>query len=149
MRSKIIGVGILVSCLLVACGSPALTATAPVPQPTLALPTQAGYPGGVPPVPTSPPLGYPGSPPVPVIYQDFEIRPSELSIVAGTAVQFIIASNANAAHQPYSDSAPNAFEAPTALKNNETYEFTFTQPGPVTLLCKVHLEMRATLTVVP
>lgn len=83
------------------------------------------------------------------MYQDYEIVPSTLSIRAGAPVQFVMAGDNAAAHQPYSDSAPGQFEAPSELKGGETFEFTFTQPGVVILLCKLHLEMRAALTVVP
>jgi plastocyanin len=93
-------------------------------------------------------MGYPGSAPILITYQDYEIIPASLSIVAGTPIQFVMAGNNSAVHQPYSDSSSNPFEAPAELKSNETFEFTFSEPGTVTLLCKVHLEMRATLTVI-
>lgn len=150
MRFRLGYVCLLVSSLLMACGPtpPVFTPTAPAPPPTFVPPTPASYPGGTPPLPTSPPLGYPGSAPIAIIYRDYEIFPSALSIVAGTPIQFWMPSENVAAHQPYSDSALNAFEAPSLLRPDAVFEFTFTQPGVVMLLCKVHLEMRATLTVV-
>lgn len=148
MRFKLACVSLIVCSMLVACGSSAPTPTVPVPQPTFVPPTQLSYPGGTPPLPTLPPLGYPGSAPIPVTYRDYEIVPATMAIVAGTPIQFVMASDNSASHQPYSDSSSNPFEAPTELGSNETFEFTFTEPGTVTLLCKVHLEMRATLTVV-
>lgn len=148
MRFEFGRVSSIVCFLLVACGASTPTPTPPVLQPTFVPPTQPSYPGGTPPLPTAPPLGYPGSAPIPITYRDYEIVPAMLAIVAGTPIQFVMASDNGASHQPYSDSASSPFEAPTKLKSNETFEFTFTEPGTVTLLCKVHLEMRATLTVV-
>lgn len=150
MRFKLISVSLIVLSLLAGCGpsTPIVTPTVLAPQPTSVPPTQAIYPGGTPPLPTLPPLGYPGSAPILITYQDYEIIPASLSIVAGTPIQFVMASDNTAVHQPYSDSASNPFEAPAELKSGETFEFTFTEPGTVTLLCTVHLEMRATLTVV-
>lgn len=148
MRFKLVCVSLIVSSILVACAASTPIATAPAPQPTLVPPTQPSYPGGTPPIPTALPLGYPGSAPIVVVYRDYEIIPATLAIVAGTPIQFAMSSDNVASHQPYSDSASNPFEAPTELKSSETFEFTFTEPGTVTLLCQVHLEMRATLTVV-
>lgn len=149
MRFKFLCVCLLVPSLLMACGPTplAFTPTAPAPPPTFVPPTQVSYPNGTPIPPTLPPQGYPGSAPITIIYRDYEIFPPTLSIVAGTPIQFVMPEDA-AAHQPYSDSTPNAFEAPAPLKPGESFEFTFAQPGTVTLLCKVHLEMRATLTIV-
>lgn len=141
-----------------ACGSSGPTSQ---PQPTGPLggypgpaATQAGYP---PPGPTT--QGYPapsppvtiatGSAPVVVTYKDFDIVLSQLTVPVGTLVVFRIESASGARHQPYNSEAPNIFDAPDDLGNGTSWSVTFTEPGTVTLRCRYHDQMSATITVTP
>ena len=154
--------------VLAACGAPAPGPTFPPSS------TQGAYPG-----PLATPLpGYPGpgaatsgypapaaitpesltpaaratvtaGGPVFVTYQDFEITPSQITITVGTTVTFLIESASGAHHRPYNDTPPNVFEAPADLSNGASFSHTFTEAGVVTLRCRDHDTMTATITVIP
>lgn len=144
---------------MAACGSSGPTSQ---PQPTG---PSGGYPGPAatispgypPPGPTA--QGYPmpspavtivtGNAPVVVTYKDFEIVPAQLTIPAGTMVVFRIESASGALHQPYNSEPPDAFEAPADLSDGSSWSFTFTEPGTVTIRCRHHDQMTATITVTP
>ena len=84
-----------------------------------------------------------------VTYKDFEIVPAVMTITAGTMVVFLIESDSGARHQPYSDDPPNVFKALADLGNGAQFSHTFTEPGTVTLRCRYHDTMMATLTITP
>ncbi len=142
-----------------ACGSSGPT---PLPQPTR---PSGGYPGPAatiapgypPPGPTAQVYPVPspavtivtGSAPVVVTYKDFEIVPAQLTISAGTTVTFLVESASGALHQPYNSEPPDVFEAPADLSDGSSWSFTFTEPGTVTIHCRYHDQMTATITITP
>jgi plastocyanin len=144
--------------VLAACGAPAPGPTFPPSS------TRGAYPGP----PATPLPGYPASGaatsgypapaaittvtaggPVFVTYKDFEITPSLITITVGTTVTFLIESASGAHHRPYNDTPPNVFEAPADLSNGASFSHTFTAAGVVTLRCRDHDTMTATITVTP
>ena len=91
--------------------------------------------------------GAPGS--VFVTYKDFEIVPKQITITVGATVTFLIESASGAHHRPYNADPPNVFEAPADLGNGAQFSHTFTQPGMITIRCRYHDTMTATITVTP
>ena len=73
-----------------------------------------------------------------------EITPGEMTIKAGTQVTFLIE---DSNHQPYNNVGTNQFTAPDDLDDGDSYVFTFTQVGTVTILCTPHENMIATINV--
>ncbi|MFQ5408263.1 MAG: hypothetical protein ACE5FI_07575 [Anaerolineales bacterium] len=98
--------------------------------------------------PTSEPLAQ-----VFITFRDFEIVPAVSTVKVGQPVVFLIESASGANHQPYTpgfqNPGPNDFEAPSNLVNGTSFTFTFSQAGPVTLLCGFHDNMVAQLIVEP
>jgi len=81
-----------------------------------------------------------------IVYRDFEIVTAGVSLTAGAVVTFQIEGGP---HRPYNDTAPNDFEAPENLGDGATYKYTFGEPGTVTIRCRYHPEMTATIVVEP
>jgi len=177
---KIIYILMLVALMLSACSTPAplptsaVLPTQPPAQPTSAPPTQAPQPTAAPTqaqpaatqtgatvaptiAPTLAPTRPPASPTVAapkiasMVYEDFKITPSKLTISVGTTVVFQIR---NGKHQPYSSFPNNTnlsglFESPPNLGAGTSYQFTFRQAGVITVRCGYHTEMVATIEVTP
>jgi plastocyanin len=148
----------LTSLLLAACGqqTPAPAATAPGGDGGQAAPTTGaagGYPAGMAtPVESLPLPAYPGDgstgggqpETVVIVYEGETITPAEVTVKAGTLVQF----QSRGAHQPYNDTAPNVFEGPQ-LADGESWATVFSEAGTFTILCRLHPAMRGTITVEP
>lgn len=171
---KIIYVLTLVALMLSACATPAPQPTsAPAPtqppaQPTSVPPTTAPQPTAASTqaqpaatqaaatiVPTLAPTRPPASPTAAqpqvasMVFEDFKITPSKITIKVGTTVVFQIRGSK---HQPYSSFPNNTnlsglFEAPANLGNGTSYQFTFRQAGVITVRCGYHTEMVATIEV--
>jgi plastocyanin len=139
--------------------------TIPVVQPTTAptrpstptaAPTHASEPATRPPsttgAPTQAATGTQSTatapPDVTITYEDFEIVPPVIHILAGTKVVFLIKGAPGSYHQPYNTEGPNRFEAPFKLGNGASYAYTFKEPGMVTIRCGYHPDMVATVIVV-
>jgi plastocyanin len=121
---------------------PTLAATAPstATAPAAALASET-------PAPTEAAAATATTGPTVIVYRDFEIRPPETRIKAGTEVTFSIE---NGVHQPYAGAAaPFIFEAPPNLGQGSQWAHTFNQPGTLTILCGYHPGMTATLIVEP
>lgn len=145
-----------------ACATPAPQSTsAPAPTPAQPAATQAGattLPTLAPTlVPTQPPASPTAAAPkiASMLFEDFKITPSKLTISVGTTVVFNIKGGFLSFHQPYSSFPNNTdisglFESPSNLGNGTTYQFTFKQAGVITVRCGYHpTEMVATIEVTP
>lgn len=89
-----------------------------------------------------------------MLFEDFKITPSKLTISVGTTVVFNIKGGFLSFHQPYSSFPNNTnlsglFEAPPNLGAGTSYQFTFRQAGVITVRCGYHTEMVATIEVTP
>jgi plastocyanin len=126
---------------------PAATVTLPPGYPAPGA-TGQGYPAPPQPVATVT-LTATGGAPVFVTYKDFEIVPAQFTIPAGTTVTFLVESASGVLHQPYNSEPPDVFEAPADLSNGASWSFTFTELGAVTIRCRCHDQMTATITVTP
>jgi plastocyanin len=136
--------------------SPVPNTPVPAPSATEAVaPTDTTVPSETP-VPTEtlpPPTETPASGTVTVIYQDFEIIPSNLRIKVGTKVTFLIKSDSGDCHEPYS-SYPDRTDISGlfdsgALRNGASFSYTFRKAGTITIRCGCHPEMMvATVEVV-
>jgi plastocyanin len=139
---------------------PTATPTQPsTPTPTLDPPTETPAPTSthtpIPPTATPTATATPAPSDTPtaaalldvfVTYRDFEIVPAEITLKAGTRVAFLIEGSL---HQPYNFDAPNVFESPAGLGDGARYEYTFNEPGTVTIRCGYHPNMVATVVVTP
>ncbi len=172
---RLTSITILLMIALSACATPTPQPTsAPTQPPTTVPPTQAPQPTAAPTqaqpaatqaaattvptfaatlTPTRPPaLPTAAAPKIAsMVYEDFKITPSKLTISVGTTVVFQIR---NGKHQPYSSFPNNTnlsglFEAPANLGGGATYQFTFQQAGVITVRCGYHTEMVATIEVTP
>ncbi|MEK9163136.1 MAG: hypothetical protein AAB261_07510 [Chloroflexota bacterium] len=141
-----------------ACATPAPQPTSAPARPTSVPPTAA--PTQAQPVATLAPTQPPASPTAAVpkiasmLFEDFKITPSKLTISVGTTVVFNIKGGFLSFHQPYSSFPNNTnlsglFEAPPNLGAGTSYQFTFRQAGVITVRCGYHTEMVATIEVTP
>ncbi|MEK7311708.1 MAG: hypothetical protein AAB382_07035, partial [Chloroflexota bacterium] len=118
----------------------------PTAAPTVeATPTAAATPA-----PTEPPAPPPTQGPVIVVFHNFEIVPSELTVKAGTQIIFVIQ---DSQHEPYL-SFPNSIDIAGfdsgPLSPGAQYPVTFNNPGTFTIRCGFHPnKMVMTLTVEP
>jgi Polysaccharide lyase family 4, domain II len=80
-----------------------------------------------------------------VVQKDKRFIPHVLAVTPGTPVAFVNADTIH--HNVFSLSHPNDFDLGMAARD-VTHERTFTQPGPVSLLCNIHSSMSAHIYVV-
>jgi plastocyanin len=99
------------------------------------------------PDPTNTPAPTGTATPVNIVYRNFAVEPSPITIQAGTRVDFLIR---DSVHQPYAgQAAPWVFEAPANLEPGASWSYTFSQPGTFTILCGFHPNMSGTVIVQP
>ena len=89
-----------------------------------------------------------------MLFEDFKITPSKLTISVGTTVVFNIKggflSFTNLISSfPNNTNLSGLFEAPPNLGAGTSYQFTFRQAGVITVRCGYHTEMVATIEVTP
>ncbi len=126
--------------ILVACGGTTTAGSTPTQPPAAA----------VQPTPTPPPATQPTNV---VVIQMLEsppghyfFKPDTLTISAGTVVVWIDSSDAP--HTVTSDSgAPSAFDTTSNVTQGKTFALTFNTPGTYHYHCKIHSNMKATITV--
>ena len=159
-----VGLCCLAALTLAACSSPTAAPSGSTPESQATQPPAAtdSVDATQPPAPaTVPPDGYPGpggagldngypgggdESKVVIVYKDIEIVTSDVSVKAGTVVTFQIVGGP---HQPYNATAPDEFEAPENLGDGAIFKYAFGEPGSVTIQCRYHPEMSATVVVVP
>lgn len=83
---------------------------------------------------------------VDVNIQGFAFSPKVLTITVGTTVRWT--NKDSAPHTATSTSPTGIFNSGT-LNNNQSFEFTFTQPGTYNYKCNFHGSMTATIVVLP
>ncbi len=119
--------------------------TLPTPAPPTATPPPEASP-----VPTATvgPTATPG--PVTVIFRNFEIVPSQLTIAVGTKVIFVIQDSRHEVYQSFPDNTEIAGFDSGPLDPGQQFALTFNTPGTFTIRCGFHPnQMVMTITVTP
>ena len=81
---------------------------------------------------------------VTVNIKDFAFHPSHITVAPGTTVKWV--NKDKTAHTATSTQPRGAFDS-GKLKRGESYSFTFKHPGTYKYYCKIHPEMKGTVTV--
>lgn len=77
-----------------------------------------------------------------VAVQDFAFTPADLTVAPGTTVTWTFEDSA--VHDVVANDS--SFSSPQ-LRDGETYQFTFTEPGSVEYICSIHPYMKGAVTV--
>lgn len=83
---------------------------------------------------------------VDVNIQGFAFSPKVLTVTVGTTVRW---TNKDTAPHTASSTSPAGIFNSGTLNNNQSFEFTFTQPGTYNYKCNFHGSMTATIVVLP
>lgn len=114
-------------------------------HPSMTATIRVSGPGGASPPPAPAPTPKPTAPPVAAgqpELRDFAFAPSAIRITPGTTITWI---NTGVAPHTVTDRA-GAFDS-GILNRGDTYSHTFATPGTFQLLCSIHPDMHATVTV--
>ncbi len=79
-----------------------------------------------------------------VTIKTFKYGPKDITVTAGTTVTWI-----NKDPEPHTVVNKDGKFRSSALDTDDTYSFTFTEPGTYNFFCTLHPQMTGTVTVVP
>jgi plastocyanin len=85
----------------------------------------------------------PGGGDIAVSIVDFAFEPSDLTVSVGDTITW----TNNESGIPHTTTADEGLWDSSTLRPDDTFTFTFTEPGTYTYLCTIHPSMTATITV--